>query len=64
MTPGVPKSLTRSADTDEIVAVRDCQWEDDGYVVPSADHPLRMRPELRLEETSAENWAADTNRPH
>src|SRR5664279_4475795 len=45
-------------DTDQIVAIRDCQWEDHSYVVASADHPLRMRPELRLEDTSAEKWAS------
>ena len=45
-------------DTDQIVAIRDCQWQDDSYVVASADHPLRRRPELRLEDTSAEKWAS------
>ncbi|WP_159008596.1 LysR family transcriptional regulator [Bradyrhizobium sp. S69] len=45
-------------DTDQIVAIRDCQWEDVSYVVASANHPLRGRSELRLEETCAEKWAS------
>ena len=45
-------------DTDQIIAIRDCQWEDDSYVVASANHPLRKRPALRLEDTSIEKWAS------
>ena len=45
-------------DTDQIVAIRDCQWEDDSYVVGAADHPLRRKRKLRLEHTSDEKWAS------
>lgn len=45
-------------DSGEIVAVRDCQWEDVSFVVASADHPLRSQPGLRLADTSAEKWAS------
>ena len=45
-------------DTDEIVAVRDCRWQDDSYVVAAADHPLRKKRKLCLKDTSTEKWAS------
>lgn len=44
-------------DTDEIVSVRDCRWEDTSYVVASATHPLRARKTLSLADTLAHKWA-------
>ncbi|GKQ55147.1 LysR family transcriptional regulator [Bradyrhizobium sp. Ce-3] len=43
-------------DTDEIVAVRDCYWEDTSYVVVASDHPLRRRRKLTLADTLHEKW--------
>ena len=44
-------------DTDEIVAVRDCRWEDTSYVVAGRRHPLRKQARLKLADTLAERWA-------
>ena len=44
-------------DTDEIVAVKDCRWEDTSYVVAGRHHPLRKKPKLELADTLAERWA-------
>jgi DNA-binding transcriptional LysR family regulator len=44
-------------DSDQIVAIRDCRWKDESYVVASADHSLRRRRKLRLADTSTEKWA-------
>ncbi|CAB3739623.1 MULTISPECIES: LysR family transcriptional regulator [Achromobacter] len=44
-------------DTDEIVSVPDCRWEDTSYVVASTDHPLRSRPALSLADTLEHKWA-------
>jgi DNA-binding transcriptional LysR family regulator len=45
-------------DSDQIVAIRDCQWEDDSYVVAATDHPLRKKQALRLDDTSTAMWAS------
>ncbi len=44
-------------DTGEIVAVKDCRWEDTSYVVAGRHHPLRKKPKLKLSDTLAERWA-------
>ncbi|MDN8618238.1 LysR family transcriptional regulator [Variovorax ginsengisoli] len=44
-------------DTDEIVAVKDCRWEDTSYVVAGRRHPLRKEPKLKLSDTLSERWA-------
>jgi len=44
-------------DTDEIVAIRDCHWEDSSYVVAASDHPLRLKDGLKLGDTLEEQWA-------
>jgi DNA-binding transcriptional LysR family regulator len=44
-------------DTDEIIAVKDCRWEDTSYVVAGRHHPLRENPKLTLADTLAERWA-------
>lgn len=44
-------------DSDEIVAVKDCRWEDTSYVVAGKRHPLRRRANLTLADTLGERWA-------
>lgn len=44
-------------DTDEIVAIKDCRWEDTSYVVAGKHHPLRNNPHLTLADTLQERWA-------
>ncbi|WP_395064441.1 LysR family transcriptional regulator [Paraburkholderia silvatlantica] len=44
-------------DTDEIVGINDCRWEDASYVVAALDHPLRKRAGLTLADTLDEQWA-------
>jgi len=44
-------------DTDELVAVPDCLWEDSSRVVAGRAHPLHTRPELSLADTLGERWA-------
>ncbi len=44
-------------DTEEIVAIADCRWEDRSYVVAAPDHPLHARPGLTLADTMSAPWA-------
>ncbi|KAI1693403.1 lysR substrate binding domain-containing protein [Ditylenchus destructor] len=44
-------------DTAEIVAVKDCRWEDTSYVVAGRHHPLRKKRKLKLSDTLGERWA-------
>lgn len=44
-------------DSDEIVAVKDCRWEDTSYVVAGKRHPLRRNSKLKLADTLSERWA-------
>ncbi|VVD91904.1 HTH-type transcriptional regulator TsaR [Pandoraea capi] len=48
---------TVAPDTDDIVAITDCHWEDDSYVVAGCDHPLRQRETITLADTLNERWA-------
>jgi DNA-binding transcriptional LysR family regulator len=48
---------TVAPDTDDIVAITDCHWEDDSFVVAACDHPLRRRKSLVLADTMHERWA-------
>ncbi|RQZ20626.1 LysR family transcriptional regulator [Burkholderia sp. Bp9031] len=44
-------------DTEEIVAIDDCRWEDNSYVVAALDHPLRAKPGITLADTLDQQWA-------
>lgn len=44
-------------DTDEIISVPDCCWEDTSYVVAAIAHPLRERRALSLADTLTHKWA-------
>lgn len=44
-------------DSDEIVAVKDCRWEDTSYVIAGRRHPLRKKAKLKLADTLEERWA-------
>lgn len=44
-------------DSEDIVAIADCHWEDSSHVVAAATHPLQQRTDLRLADTLAERWA-------
>ena len=44
-------------DTDEIVAIKDCLWEDRSHIVAGTKHPLRSRRRLQLADVQDEQWA-------
>ncbi|RQS47723.1 LysR family transcriptional regulator [Burkholderia sp. Bp8986] len=44
-------------DTEEIVAIEDCRWEDNSYVVAALDHPLRAKRGITLADTLDQQWA-------
>lgn len=44
-------------DSDEIVAIADCHWQDTSRVVAGAGHPLRRRRGLTLAATREHRWA-------
>jgi DNA-binding transcriptional LysR family regulator len=44
-------------DTEEIVSIEDCRWEDNSYVVAALDHPLRGKPGITLADTLDQQWA-------
>ena len=44
-------------DTEEIIAIADCRWEDASFVVASPEHALRQRPSLMLADTLDAPWA-------
>ncbi|MFX1674736.1 LysR family transcriptional regulator [Paraburkholderia sp. A2WS-5] len=48
---------TATPDTEEIVAIEDCRWEDNSYVVAALDHPLRGKPGITLADTLEQQWA-------
>jgi DNA-binding transcriptional LysR family regulator len=45
-------------DTDAIVTIRDCNWEDRSFIVAASDHVLRRAAEVRLDDTLHEKWAS------
>jgi DNA-binding transcriptional LysR family regulator len=45
-----------AVDTAEIIAIKDCRWNDRSYVVAGMDHPLRRKQELRLADVIGERW--------
>ncbi|PLC41183.1 LysR family transcriptional regulator [Ralstonia pickettii] len=44
-------------DTEDIIAIADCRWEDASFVVASPEHPLRHRRGLMLADTLEAPWA-------
>jgi DNA-binding transcriptional LysR family regulator len=42
---------------EEIVAVKDCRWEDTSFVVAGKNHPLRKMKNVTLSDTLGERWA-------
>lgn len=44
-------------DTEDIVAVKDCHWQDNTRIVASLDHPLRHKQEIKLSDTLDQRWA-------
>lgn len=44
-------------DTDEIVGIADCHWEDASYIVASPSHPLQTKRRLQLADTLEHRWA-------
>jgi len=43
-------------DTEEIIAIKDCRWQDCSHVVAGLGHPLRARPGLRLDDVMHQRW--------
>jgi DNA-binding transcriptional LysR family regulator len=51
-------ALSATAETpDEIEAIADCRWQDRSHVIAAANHPLRRKRKLTLEDTMNEPWA-------
>ncbi len=48
---------TATPDTEEIIAIEDCRWEDNSYVVAAPDHPLPGKPQITLADTLDGQWA-------
>lgn len=46
-----------TVESDEIVPIADCYWEDTSYVVAAMDHPLRQKKTLQLGDTLQHRWA-------
>ena len=46
-----------TAESDAIVPIVDCHWEDTTYVVAAMDHPLREKARLQLADTLHHRWA-------
>ena len=44
-------------DTEDIIAIADCRWEDASFVVASPEHPLRRSAALTLADTLNAPWA-------
>lgn len=48
---------TVAPDTEDIVAISDCHWQDDSFVVAGCDHLLRQKKRIALADTLGERWA-------
>jgi DNA-binding transcriptional LysR family regulator len=46
-----------TVESDDIVPIADCTWEDRSYVVAATDHPLRQKPQLQLADVVDQRWA-------
>ncbi|RJF91944.1 LysR family transcriptional regulator [Noviherbaspirillum saxi] len=44
-------------DSDDIVAIADCRWEDNSYIVASPAHPLHAQTTVSLADTLHHRWA-------
>lgn len=44
-------------DTEDIIGVRECRWEDSTQLVAALDHPLRQRADLQLADLMQQRWA-------
>ncbi len=44
-------------DTEDILSIKDCRWQDRSVVVAALDHPLRRKSELSLADTLSQSWA-------
>jgi DNA-binding transcriptional LysR family regulator len=44
-------------DTEEIVAIEDCRWEDNNCVMAALDHPLCGKPGITPAYTLDQQWA-------
>lgn len=42
---------------EEIMAIKNCRWEDMSYIVAGKDHPLHKKDKLTLSDTLGEQWA-------
>ncbi|SNT36408.1 transcriptional regulator, LysR family [Noviherbaspirillum humi] len=45
-------------ESEEIVPIADCYWEDNSYVVASAGHPLQRKRQVSLADTIDQRWAS------
>lgn len=44
-------------DADDVIAVKDCRWEDWSYIVAAPNHPVRGKRTLQLADLMDERWA-------
>jgi DNA-binding transcriptional LysR family regulator len=45
------------ADTDDVISIKDCRWQDTMSIVAAKSHPLRRRRRLVLADTLQQPWA-------
>lgn len=45
------------ADTDDVISIKDCRWQDTISVVAAKTHPLRRKRRLELADTLRQSWA-------
>jgi len=45
------------ADTDEVISIKDCRWQDTICIVAAPSHPLRRQRRLVLADTLQQPWA-------
>jgi len=47
-----------TVESEDIVPITDCYWEDKSYVVAAMEHPLRQKAGLQLADTLHHRWAS------